>query len=162
MNLNLWQRLDKVKPYQNNIIKIIPQIKIKDKNHLKKYLKGIESKGGEGVVVRDPLSPYIAKRTSKALKVKSFYDTECKVIGYKSGNGKFRGLVGSIKCELENNTIFYIGSGLSFEDRKHPPKIGSIITFKYKEWTKNGKPRFPVFLRVKYHQIPLPHNINKK
>ncbi|MEA3352468.1 MAG: DNA ligase, partial [Campylobacterota bacterium] len=33
---------------------------------------------------------------------------------------------------------------------KTPPKIGDIVTFKYKEFTKYGKPRFPVFLRVRY------------
>jgi len=38
---------------------------------------------------------------------------------------------------------------LSNRDRTNPPKIGSIITFKYKELTKNKKPRFPVFMRVR-------------
>ena len=33
-----------------------------------------------------------------------------------------------------------------------PPKIGDIITFKYKEFTKYNKPRFPIFLRVREKQ----------
>jgi len=147
---NLFQRLKKVQPYQNDIIKVIPQIKVKNKQHLKQFLKTIEEKGGEGVVVRDPNTPYISKRTSKALKVKSFKDTECEVIGYTKGKGKFDGMVGAIVCKLSNNIKFKIGSGFSMKDRKNPPKIGDIITFKYKEFTKYGKPRFPVFLRVRY------------
>ncbi len=146
---NLFQRLSKVEQYKNSIIKIIPQIPVKNRANMKKFLKEIEAKGGEGVVVRDPNAPYIAKRTSKALKVKSFFDTECKVTGYKSGQGKFKGMMGSLICKLDDNTTFNIGSGFSVRQRKNPPKIGSIITFKYKEFTKCGKPRFSVFLREK-------------
>ena len=146
---NLYQRLEKVKKYENKYIRIIPQIKIKDKNHLDKFLKEIESKKGEGVVVRDGSVSYINKRTSKALKVKSFKDTECKIIGYTQGKGKYQGLIGAIICQLENNIEFKIGSGLSDELRKIPPKIGEIITFKYQSFTKYGKPRFPVYLRIR-------------
>ena len=42
-----------------------------------------------------------------------------------------------------------IGIGFSDRERKKSPAIGSLITFKYKEMTKYGKPRFPVFLRVR-------------
>ena len=146
---NLSQRLSKVVEYENSVIKIIKQIPIKDKAYLDAFLKEIERKGGEGVVVRDPNTPYIAKRTSKALKVKTFHDAECKVLGYTEGKGKYKGLVGAIKCQLANGTIFKIGTGLSDEERKNPPKVGTIITFKYKEFTKYGKPRFPVFVRVR-------------
>lgn len=146
----LLKRLAKVKPYENDIIKIIPQIKIKDKQHLKEFLKQIESIGGEGVVVRNPASPYIAKRTSKALKVKSFKDEECTVIGYSEGKGKFNDMMGAIRCKLQNGIMFKIGSGLKLKDRKNPPNIGDIITFKYQNYTKYGKPRFPTFLRIRY------------
>ena len=149
MEGGLLARLAKVKPYLGSVIKIISQIKVKDRADLKRFLQEIEQKGGEGVVVRDPDAPYIAKRTGKVLKVKSFNDAECKVTGYSQGKGKFRGLVGAIKCKLENGTIFKIGSGLSNKFRKNPPPIGSEVTFKYKEITKYGKPRFPVFLRLK-------------
>jgi DNA ligase-1 len=149
----LFQRLEKVKPYQNNIIKIIPQIKIKNKLHLKQFHKKLELLGAEGVVVRDPNAPYIAKRTSKALKVKTFHDIECTIIGYTKGKGKFTGMMGAIKCQLENSIIFKIGSGFNLNDRRNPPKIGTLITFKYKEFTKYGKPRFPVYLRVRNKTI---------
>jgi len=144
----LFKRLNKVKPYENEYLKIIPQKYVKNKKELQKFLKQIEKKGGEGVVVRDPKAPYINKRTNKALKVKSFLDSECKVIAYTEGKGKYKGVVGALKCQLPNGTLFKIGSGLSDKDRKYPPKIGDIVTFKYKELTKYGKPRFPVFLRI--------------
>ena len=147
---NLFQRLSKVEPYINDHIKIIPQIKIKNKEHLNIFLKSIESKNGEGVVVRDPNTPYIDHRTSKALKVKSFKDDECEVIGYTKGKGKYKDLIGAIKCKTQDNIEFKIGSGLSDKLRKYPPNIGDIITYKYQNKTKYGKPRFPVYFRIRY------------
>jgi len=150
----LFQRLKKLKAYENDIIKIIPQIKIKNKDHLKTFLKTIENKAGEGVVVRDPNALYINKRTSKALKVKSFKDSECKVIGYSAGKGKFKGMMGSIKCQLKNKIVFKLGSGFNYKQRKKPPNIGDIVTFKYKEYSKYGKPKFASFLRIRY-SVPI-------
>ena len=99
-------------------------------------------------MVRNPKSLYIAKRSSQSLKVKSFQDDECKVIGYTKGHGKFEGLVGAILCEWQGR-VLKIGSGLSDKDRKNPPAMNTNITFKYNGLTKYGNPKFPVFLRVR-------------
>ena len=146
---NLLQRLAKVKPYENEFLKILPQIPIKNTAHQDTFFKEIEFKKGEGIVVRDPNTLYINKRTSKALKVKKFQDTECKIIGYTHGNGKYNGQIGAIKCQLFNKIEFKIGSGMDDKFRKNPPKIGTIVTFKYQNITKYGKPRFPVYLRIR-------------
>jgi len=147
----LFKRLKKVEPYRSKILKIILQKQINSKKDMQNFLKTVEKKGGEGIVVRDPNAVYIAMRTSKALKVKSFLDTECKVVGYSEGKGKYKGMLGALKCKLVDGTVFKIGSGFSDKERKNPPALGSEITFKYKEFTKKGMPRFPVFLRVTKH-----------
>ena len=141
--LNIW-----LKKHLNNYIKIIPQIPCKGQMHLKKELKRVEALGAEGLVVRNPNALYINKRTSEALKVKSFQDDECVITGYTQGHGKFEGLVGALKCSWQGR-ILKIGSGLSDKERKNPPKIGTEITFKYNGLTKKGNPKFPVFLRVR-------------
>lgn len=143
----LFERLKKLKPYASKTIRILKQIPIKDNTHFELLLKEIEEQGGEGLVVRDPKAPYINKRTSKALKVKTFHDAECTVLGYTKGKGKYKNVTGAIACQLENGIQFKIGTGFSDEMRTNPPKIGEIITFKYQGFTKYGKPRFPVFLR---------------
>ena len=145
----LFERLQRLKPYVGKNIRIVKQIPIRDKTHLKLFLEEIEEKGGEGLVVRDPNAPYINKRTSKALKVKTFQDAECKVIGYTKGKGKYKDVIGAIQCQLDDGTRFKIGTGLSDRLRINPPKIGEMITFKYQNFTKYGMPRFPVFLRVR-------------
>jgi len=148
----LLERLEVLKKwlgkYPNKFIKIIPQKVCQSSEHIKEELKRVEVLGAEGLVVRNPKALYIDKRTSEALKVKSFQDDECVITGYTKGHGKFDGLVGALKCAWQDR-ILKIGSGLSDKERKNPPKIGTEITFKYNGLTQKGNPKFPVFLRVR-------------
>lgn len=143
----LLQRLSQVK--ETKYIKIIKQIKVKDKKHLNDFLKSVEKKGAEGVVVRDGSLEYYTGRDNNALKVKSYTDTECEVVGYNQGQGKYEGLLGSLSCRMKNMKIIKIGSGFNEYERKNPPKIGTIITFKYYGLTSKDNPRFPIFLKIR-------------
>lgn len=151
--IGLLKRLDILKDYlknkPNKYIKIIKQIRCKDKKELNEFLNKIVKNGGEGVVIRKPNQKYFYKRSKNDLKVKKYFDDECKIIGFTDGKGKYKGFVGSIICKLENDKIIKIGSGLTDKLRKNPPKIGQNITFKFYGYTKNKIPKFPVFLRVR-------------
>ncbi len=144
---DLKERLKQVKV--SKYIKLIKQIKVKNKKHLKEFQKKIEKLGGEGIVVRDGTLPYYTGRDNNALKVKSYIDAECEVVGYNKGRGKYEGMIGSLSCRLKNLNLIKIGSGLNDDQRVIPPKIGAIITFKYYGLTSKGNPRFPIFLRVR-------------
>ena len=144
---NLSKRLSLVK--ETKYLKLIKQIKVKDKKHLDDFLKKVQKKGAEGVVVRDASLPYYTGRDDNALKVKSYIDEECEIVGYNKGRGKNDGVIGSLSCRMKNLQIIKIGSGLSQHQREIPPAIGTIITFKYYGLTSKGNPRFPVFLRVR-------------
>ena len=146
----------------NHNLIIIKQIKMRDNAQFLKFTESIIAKGGEGAVVREPNAPYERKRSKNALKFKKFKDAECEVTAINKGSGKYANLAGSLTCkalggkqgeekagEPKSGTIFKIGSGLSDEKRRNPPKIGSIITYKFQNLTSNGKPRFPIFLRVR-------------
>jgi DNA ligase 1 len=145
----LIQRLALLKEPLPKHLRIVPQLTCKDKTHLEHFLKEVESKGGEGVVLRNPQTPYIAKRDESALKVKAFHDAECEVMAHHKGKGKYVDTLGSLTCKGENGLLFDIGSGFSDNERKAPPPIGAKITYKFKEITEAGKPRFPVFLRIR-------------
>jgi DNA ligase len=145
---NFLQRLSHVKT--GKYIKIVKQTKVMDKKHLNNFLKSIEKKGGEGVVVRDGSLNYYTGRDANALKVKSYIDEECEVTGYNDGQGKYEDMVGSLSCKMKNKQVIKIGSGLNNRQRINPPKIGAIITFKYYGLTSKGNPRFPVFLHERY------------
>lgn len=133
----------------NPYIKIIKQIPIKDQEHLKEFYKDIIFNKGEGVVIRKDLAPYEKGRSKNALKLKPYEDAECKVIAYTEGKGKFQGKIGALLCQMPNDRVIKIGSGLKDKDRENPPKIGSIVTYKFNGLTKNSLPRFPVFLHIR-------------
>lgn len=146
-------RLDKArrwfKTHPNPHVRIIEHKPVRSDTELKRFLAEIESKGGEGAMVKNPFQPYTPGRNAHLLKVKSYEDMEGWVIDYKAGKGRFEGMVGSLHIELPNGIRFYLGSGLSLEERKNPPPLGSLITFKYYGLTKTGKPRFASFMRVR-------------
>ena len=115
---------------------------------LKQFLADVNKVGGEGIMLRKPGSLYEHKRSTTLLKVKTFYDEEALIIGHKASKS-LTGMVGALECELPNGKRFDVGSGLNMDQRRKPPKIGSVITFKFQELSNNGHPRFPVFLRVR-------------
>ena len=77
---NLYQRLavatQWLKTHPNAPITIIPQTKVRDRQHAMDFLKQIEAQGGEGVMLRQPESRYSGGRSSQLLKLKSQYDDE--------------------------------------------------------------------------------------
>lgn len=129
-------------------IKIVKQRVIKEKEEIKEYLEKVMAMGGEGLVLRDPLTPYYSGRTDDALKYKSFIDADCRVLSIIEGKGKLEGSMGALSCDYQGKVI-KIGSGFSSQQRNSPPKIGTVISFKYYGLTHLGNPKYPVFLRVR-------------
>ena len=167
---DLFRRLQVLEVYlQQNpqpFLNVIQQHAIKSHSHVNARLKSIIKEGGEGLVIRNPSLVYETGRHKSMQKVKLKQDSECKVRGYTKGKGKYIGAVGALTCEIlesqrlrlfpalkKQNAVIKIGSGLSDLQRKQPPKIGTIVTFQYMGLTKNGLPRFPVFLRVRADKV---------
>lgn len=104
--------------------------------------------GGEGLMLHRKGAFYQpGKRSHDLLKLKSYQDADATVLGYKPGNGRLEGMVGSLQVRNQDGIEFYIGSGLNDAERRDPPPIGSTISYRYQSFTHNGVPRFPVFLR---------------
>ena len=131
---------------------VIPQLFVRDKDHLQQELQRIEQLGGEGLIVRKPDAFYSAGRSMEILKVKSYQDAEATVVAHLPGKGRNDGRLGSLLVALEDGTQFKLGSGFSDDERKHPPEIGTEITFKFYGIYPSGIPKFPSFLRVRKDQ----------
>jgi len=100
-------------------------------DHLNSTLGEVEKAGGEGLMLRRPGSLYEWKRSSSLLKVKSFNDEEAEVIGHEKGSGKHSDKMGALLCRTPDGRQFSVGSGFTDDQRRRPPKIGSIITYRY-------------------------------
>jgi DNA ligase 1 len=112
-------------------------------------LRRVEGLGGEGVMLRRPGSVYVAGRSDTLLKVKSFLDTEARVVGHQAGTGKHKGRLGALLVELADGTRFKVGTGLSDAERGAPPEVGDIVTVRYQELTDAGVPRFPSYIGLR-------------
>jgi len=143
-------RLDFLQKYldknPNKFIKIIPQKKLNSVHELNSFLDEILAKDGEGVILKNYKLDYFTGRSENILKVKKFLDDEAEVI---SQNFRKDGTLKSLRVKLKNGVKFNLGNGFKNSDRLNPPKVGDIITFKYYDLTKNGKPKFASFLRVR-------------
>jgi DNA ligase-1 len=124
----------------------VPQYLCPGVVELRKALEKIEAQGGEGLMLRQPGSLYEEGRSNTLLKVVSFVSSEGTVIGYINGKGRHKGRIGSLKVRWPNGKEFRVGTGLSDAQRKSPPEIGAVVSFKYKELTKSGAPRHSSFL----------------
>lgn len=123
-------------------------------SHLEEELARMESVGGEGLMLREPGSKYIAGRSSTLLKVKKFYDAEAHVLEHQPGAGRHKGRLGALLVQMADGTKFSVGTGFSDAQRNQPPAIGSTITFRYQELTDRGVPRFPSFVGLRSDAAP--------
>lgn len=130
-------------------VRAVPQFKVADEKILKRKLDEVVQAGGEGLVLHRGASLYQAGRTDDLLKLKPFDDAEARVVGYVPGKGKYQGMMGSLQMEAPDGTRFRIGTGFTDEQRRKPPPLGSVVTFRYQGKTSSGKPRFARFMRVR-------------
>ncbi len=128
---------------------VIEQRTVNSNLELQQWLQKVLDQGGEGLMLHRKTAQYVRGRTNNLLKLKPLMDAEATVIGYRPGNGQFAGQVGSLKVVTDQGVVFYIGSGLTNEQRRNPPPVQSRITFRHQGFTRNGIPRFPVFLRIR-------------
>jgi DNA ligase 1 len=126
-----------------------PHVRCQGEAHLREELRRIEGLGGEGLMLREPGSRYVAGRSMTLLKVKSFRDAEAKVVKHLPGTGRHKGRLGALEVVLRDGTSFSVGTGFSDKEREAPPPVGSIITFRYQELSRDGVPRFPSYVGIR-------------
>ena len=149
------------------------QIKITGEKMMTEFYQNIIGNGGEGIMMKHPLSLYANGRSNYMLKYKPAFDREAIIIDYKMGdpNSKYKGLLGSFICkplinhdtymsiDNDENHIFTL-SGMDDKIRNsfkktHPE--GTIITFECSGFTDKGVPRFGRYQRVRDDVIVKEH-----
>ena len=128
---------------------LVEQFRVPDHQQLMERLEAVARQGGEGLMLHRGDSLYRSGRSNDLLKLKPYLDAEATVIEHLPGKGRFAGMMGALLVEMDNGKRFRIGTGFSDSERRNPPPIGSVITYKYHGLTNNGVPRFASFLRVR-------------
>lgn len=158
-----------------SVIKFVSNVVVHSAKQMQEVLTEWLNEGYEGAIVRDPSGPYKFGRSTLnqgwMLKLKVFNDAEATIIGVTelehndneatidalghtvrsshSANQCAGDTLGALVCEYKGEE-FKIGSGFDAAERSRLWAIrdklpGQLVTFKYQEITKYGKPRFPVY-----------------
>jgi len=126
--------------FDNEIVEIVQHMKCASVDHLKSELSSIISKGGEGLVLRRPHSPYIFGRSQSLLKVRQQLDCEVKYL-----RNSRTGI--SFDCLLPNGQKRKVKCKQS--EYSNPPVAGSVLTVRHFGILPNGGIKFPDFHRVR-------------
>ena len=136
---------------------IMVETKMIKKSHVDTCLDDYISKGYEGVMIRDPSSPYtLNERSRYLLKYKRFFDNEYKIVGANEATGRDKGTVVWI-CETPKGKEFSCRPQGSLQYRRemwdtHHEHIGKLLTVRFQEMTRDGVPRFPVGIDVRDYE----------
>lgn len=158
---------------ENEFIRIHNQVELNRKESVAKeqvntMLAEVLGKGGEGLIIRDPMAIWTPKRCNSILKIKDRLDSEGRVVGYVSGLGKLTGMIGALIVEWQGKRFNLSGfddservvssrvsawcaanpdTELPVGMESHIFPIGSVITFQYASLTTQGLPREARYLR---------------
>lgn len=126
----------------------VEQYRVTDRRELLAKLDAVIHAGGEGLVLHRASARYAAGRTGDLLKLKPWQDAEATVVGHEPGRGRLAGTTGALRLRTLEGREFKLGSGLSDALRRDPPPVGTLVTYRYQELTKDGIPRFPRYWRM--------------
>ncbi|MEO8808505.1 MAG: DNA ligase [Burkholderiaceae bacterium] len=125
-----------------------PQSAIADRESLRLRLAQTVAQGGEGLMLHLASAPSSSGRSDVLVKLKPHLDAEATVVAHHPGRGKYEGLLGALEVRTPEGRRFLVGSGLSDAQRRAPPAIGSVVTYRYRDLTNTGLPRFASFMRL--------------
>jgi DNA ligase-1 len=130
-------------------LQAVEQFEISNRKALALKLDEILKLGGEGLMLHRADAAYTTGRSDNLLKMKLWHDAEATVIAHQPGKGKYAGMLGALRVRTADGVEFMLGTGLNEADRRNPPPIGSVVTYRYRELTRRGLPRFASYYRVR-------------
>lgn len=107
--------------------------------------------GKEGVILKNPNSPWEDKRSQHWIKMKGEEPCELRVVGVIEGEGKYVGMMGALKCESEDGLLkVNVGSGFKDSERNLElyKNLPMIIEVQYNEKIKDKNGNVSLFLPI--------------
>ncbi len=142
------QRAEKLKALASDIVVPVEQQRFTSNAALRAKLKQVVDAGGEGLMLHRADAPLASGRSDLLLKLKPLADAEAVVVGHEPGKGRLQGQLGALELQTPEGVRFRLGTGFSDAQRRDPPPIGATVTYRYRDVTPAGKPRFASFVRV--------------
>lgn len=142
------QRAAKLQTLSGGVVMPVVHKRLNSNAELRAMLKQVVEAGGEGLMLHRADAPLASGRSDLLLKLKPQADAEAIVVGHEPGTGRFAGLLGALEVQTPEGIRFKLGTGFSEAQRRDPPPVGSTVTYRYRDLTPSGKPRFASFLRV--------------
>ena len=135
-------------------VQAVAQLRLSNHRALQAMLTKTVKNGGEGLMLHRGASLYQGKRSDDLLKLKTHEDAEARVIAHVPGKGKHKGKLGALLVEISARDgvaarRFKLGSGFTNAQRDSPPKVGSLVTYRFRGLNDSGIPRFATFMRVR-------------
>lgn len=127
----------------------VAQREVSEARALQALLQDTVRQGGEGLMLHRADALWQPGRTDALFKWKPELDEEGLVVGHQPGKGRLLGMTGALLVQMPSGQRFALGSGLSDAQRRNPPPLGTWVTYRYRERTPSGLPRFASFLRVR-------------
>ena len=128
---------------------LVAQDSVGAAQELPERLQSVVDQGGEGLVLHHWDAMWQPGRSKAVRKLKPHADEEGQVLAQVAGKGQFEGQMGALLLETPDKKRFVLGSGFSQAERRTPPPVGSWVTYRYRDRTPQGIPRFASFLRVR-------------
>jgi DNA ligase 1 len=142
------QRAERLQALAGEIVVPVEQQRLRSNAELHAKLKQVVEAGGEGLMLHRADAPLASGRSDLLLKLKPQQDAEAVVVDHEPGKGRFAGMLGALALQTPEGVRFQLGTGFSETQRRHPPPIGATVTYRYRDLTPGGKPRFASFVRV--------------
>ncbi|MFZ6800025.1 DNA ligase [Undibacterium sp. Di24W] len=129
-------------------LRVIPQELVLSVEQIETKLRQLTLQKAEGLVLHLASAGFESGRSESVYKLKPQHDAEAKVIAIQAGQGKYEGMMGALLLETPKGTRFKLGTGFDVAQRKNPPQVGTLVTYRYRDLTSNGLPKFASFVRV--------------
>lgn len=130
---------------------LIPSFPVKTAADVERLMEKFVKHGLEGAMLKDLDKPYEFRRSSSWLKVKRFFTSDLKIVGFEEGKGRLKGMLGKFFVKTKKGDKVGVGTGFTDEQRrefwkKRRSMIGKTIEVQYQSATGDSL-RFPSFVR---------------
>lgn len=129
-------------------LRVITQESISSFEQIQTKLRELVAQKAEGLVLHRADALFESGRSEHVYKLKPQLDAEAKVVGIQPGKGKYQDRMGALILETKEGKRFKLGTGFDDATRLHPPQLQSWVTYRYRDLTSTGLPKFASFLRV--------------